>query len=103
MVQSNVQKDKGHLGTFETEKLVIPQFRQVVSKLQPGEISEPFKTDYGYHIVLLESRNSQRTLTLENDWAQIENMALNFKMEKEYSSWITELRKTVPIDIRDII
>jgi peptidyl-prolyl cis-trans isomerase SurA len=99
----NVQKDKGHLGTFETEKLVIPQFQTVVAKLKPGEISEPFKTDYGYHIVLLEKRNPQHTLTLENDWAQIENIALNHKMEKEYATWISELKKSIAIDIRNII
>jgi len=99
----NVQKDKGHLGTFETEKLVIPQFQTIVAKLKPGEISEPFKTDYGYHIVLLEKRNPQHTLTLENDWAQIENIALNHKMEKEYAAWISELKKSIAIDIRDII
>ncbi|MEJ2053867.1 MAG: peptidylprolyl isomerase [Calditrichaceae bacterium] len=96
----NVKKDHGYLGTFETDKLVIPEFQNVVKNLKPGEISQPFKTEYGYHIVLLNDRNSSRKLSLENDWAKIEDIALNFKMEKEYQKWIAELKERIPIDIR---
>ncbi len=95
----NVTKDKGHLGVFEMDKLVIPQFKEVISKLKAGEISEPFKTDFGYHIVRLNSKQEKRKLTLENDWQQIEQMALNHKMEKKYKKVIEELKKSVPIEI----
>jgi len=99
----NVQKDKGHLGTFETEKLIIPEFKTIVKNLKSGDISEPFKTEFGYHIVLLDDRLSERRISLENDWAKIEEISLNFKMEKEYKSWIEELKRNVPIDIRNIM
>jgi len=95
----NVEKDKGMLGVFETGKMVIPQFKTVVETLKPGEISEPFKTDYGYHIVFLKERIMARRLTLENDWQRIQEMALNFKMEKEYIRWIEDLKKDVSIDM----
>lgn len=96
----NVAQDKGHLGVFEVDKLVIPEFKKVVSNLKPGEISQPFKTDFGYHIVRLEDRQGGRDLSLESDWQRIEEFALNMKMEKEYRKWIENLRGTVPIDIR---
>lgn len=35
------------------------EFREVVFSLEVGEISEPFKTDFGYHIVLLEKIRGQ--------------------------------------------
>jgi len=95
----NVQKDRGFLGEFETDKLIIPEFKTIVRGLQPGEISEPFKTEFGYHIVLLIKRNPERKITLENDWAKIEEVALNFKMEKEYHKWIDELKMSIPIEI----
>ncbi len=97
----NVKKDKGHLGTFEVDKLQIPAFRSVVAKLKPGEISEPFKTEYGYHIVRLNAREPARILTLENDWEQIEQMALNFKMQKEYQKWLQELKQHIYIKINE--
>ncbi len=96
----NVVQDKGHLGVFEVNKLVIPEFKKVVSNLKPGEISQPFKTDFGYHIVRLEDRQEERNLSLESDWQRIEEFALNMKMEKEYRNWIENLKETVPIDIR---
>ena len=97
----NVQKDRSMLGEFETDKLIIPEFQTIVKGLQPGEISEPFKTEFGYHIVLLNKRNAARTISLDDDWAKIEEVALNFKMEKEYQKWIEELKKSIPIEIRE--
>lgn len=99
----NVQKDKGNLGVFEAERLIIPQFKTEIAKLQPGEISEPFKTEFGYHIVRLNDRISQRPLSLENDWQRIQEIALNFKMEQEYKKWIEELKENIPIEIRNIL
>ncbi len=97
----NVSKDKGHLGVFELDKLQIPQFRQVLAEMKPGDISEPFKTDYGYHIVKLNDRQEAHTLTLENDWEQIEQMALNFKMQKEYQKWLEQLKKEIFVKINE--
>jgi peptidyl-prolyl cis-trans isomerase SurA len=38
---------------------MVPEFDAVVFNLQEGEISDPFKTDFGYHIALLEKRRGQ--------------------------------------------
>jgi peptidyl-prolyl cis-trans isomerase SurA len=38
---------------------MVKDFRQVAFSLQEGEVSEPFKTDYGYHIVTLEKIRGQ--------------------------------------------
>ena len=99
----NVKDDKGMLGTFEVDKMVLPQFREQVKKLKPGEVSEPFKTEFGYHIVYLKERHKEHHFTLETDWQQIEQFALNHKMEKEYRKWIEELKKEVAIEIKENI
>jgi len=38
---------------------MVKEFRQVAFALQEGEISEPFKSDFGYHIVTLEKIRGQ--------------------------------------------
>ncbi|MEM6517494.1 MAG: peptidylprolyl isomerase [Bacteroidota bacterium] len=38
---------------------MVKEFRDVAFSLQEGEISEPFETDFGYHIVLLEKVRGQ--------------------------------------------
>ena len=93
----NVEKDKGNLGDWETDKLAIPAFKEIIDKLNPGEVSTPFKTDYGYHILKLNWRKEPRQLTLENDWDQIQQIALNHKIELEYVKWMEKLRKEIPV------
>jgi len=96
----NVYKDNGNLGTFEMETLKIPEFKEVVAGLKPGDMSEPFRTSYGYHIVKLNNRIEKRKLNLENDWERIREMALNVKIDKEYKKWIDDLKTEVPIELR---
>jgi len=96
----NAAEDKGSLGVWEVEKLAIPAFKTVVIKLSAGDISDPFKTEYGYHILTLNARNPERKLTLENDWEQIQQITLNYKMEKEYAKWIEKIKQDIPIEYR---
>ena len=49
-VDSGSAKRDGNLGYFTKGKMV-KQFEQVAFKLQIGEISEPVKTEFGYHII----------------------------------------------------
>ncbi len=37
----------------------VPEFRDMVNRLQPGQLSEPFRTSHGWRIVQLEDRRSQ--------------------------------------------
>lgn len=38
---------------------MVKEFREVAFSLQEGEISEPFKTDFGYHIIMLDKIRGQ--------------------------------------------
>jgi peptidyl-prolyl cis-trans isomerase SurA len=96
----NIQKDLGHLGVFEEGGFQIKEFEAAIKNLNPGEISQPFRTEFGYHIVLLNKRNEARKFSLKNDWEQIEQWALQNKREKEFASWLTELRSEIPVVIR---
>ena len=94
----NVKEDKGRLGIWEIDKLAIEAFKRVVQSLQVGEISEPFKTEYGYHILRLNDHKPAKQMSLEENWEQIEQIALNFKMEKEYANWIVKIKEEIPIE-----
>jgi len=49
-VDSGSAKRDGNLGYF-TKGMMVKQFEEVAFKLQIGEISEPVKTEFGYHII----------------------------------------------------
>ncbi|OBQ56435.1 peptidylprolyl isomerase [Tamlana sp. s12] len=51
---------KGGKYTLNKKKpKMVKEFRQVAFSLEEGQISEPFKTDYGYHIIMLEKIRGQ--------------------------------------------
>lgn len=58
----------GDLGTFRHGQMV-PQFDQVAFTLPVGQVSEPVKTQFGYHLIKIESRT---TKTFEEAKPQIE-------------------------------
>ncbi|WP_400077860.1 peptidylprolyl isomerase [Winogradskyella sp. R77965] len=53
-------KPKGGLYTLNRKQpRMVKEFRDVAFSMQEGEISEPFETEYGYHIILLEKIRGQ--------------------------------------------
>ncbi|MDZ7364097.1 MAG: peptidylprolyl isomerase [candidate division KSB1 bacterium] len=89
----------GDLGWFEAEQLQVPAFREAAQTLQPGEISPPLKTQYGFHLVRLEERRDPRQLTLDQDWQQIHELAMNAKGEKIFQNWVNALKKQMYIRV----
>ena len=49
-IDSGSAKKDGNLGYF-TKGMMVKAFEEVAFKLQIGEISEPVKTEFGYHII----------------------------------------------------
>jgi hypothetical protein len=57
-------KRGGDLGFFEKGRMV-PQFEQAAFSMKPGQISEPVKTDYGYHIIYVEQHETARKIEFD--------------------------------------
>ncbi len=49
-IDSGSAKKDGNLGYF-TRGMMVKPFEEIAFKLQIGEISEPIKTEFGYHII----------------------------------------------------
>ena len=93
-------KEKGgDLGWFEVPQLQVQEFREAVLRLNPGEISEPIKTQFGYHLVLLNEKEAARKLDLEKDWEQIANFARAHKRNKEFQKWVEKIKQDLYIKI----
>lgn len=90
-------EDGGYLGEFEFNQLqqMAPEFSYVLNNLKPGEISEPVKTQYGFHILKLHDRSRARQLRFEEDYDRLKEMALNFKKQKRLNEWLGEKRQEV--------
>ena len=96
----NVQQDRGRLGVFEEGGFQIKEFENAIQDLNIGDISAPFKTDFGYHIVKLNNRQDARQFSLSEDWEKIEQWALQDKREKDFNNWLAELRQEIPVVVK---
>lgn len=67
-------KEKGgDLGWFDPKDMV-PEFAAAVRSLEPGKISAPVRTQYGWHIIQIQDRKSGKPPALDSVKPQIENM-----------------------------
>ena len=78
---------------------VVPEFQAVMSKLPVGEISQPFKTAFGWHIILVEDRR-QRDETLTHRQKKAREIIFRRKAEEELELWIRRLRSNAYVELR---
>lgn len=90
----------GNLGWIEIVTFQDKSFLKVSQSLKIGEISQPFETNFGFHILKLNDKRDQRKLTLKEDWQAVENMALRQKQFKEMEKWIAQIRSKFYVDVR---
>jgi len=98
-----VEINKGHPGWIILEDVKVPEFISAIRNLEVGEISQPFRTQFGVHIIRLNDKRTKHTLTLEDDWDQVEQMALLYKKNREFNKWLEELKQKMHIEIKDTI
>ena len=90
----------GHLGLFEIDNLQEKEFKNAIETIDVGEISKPFKTKFGWHILRLNKREEARQVSLKQDWDLIQSWALNMKRQREFEKWMDEIRKNVFVDVK---
>ncbi|MCG9683828.1 peptidylprolyl isomerase SurA [Vibrio sp. Isolate23] len=88
---------QGELG-YQTSDLYVPEFKHQVDTLPVGQISEPFKTVHGWHIVeVMDRREVDRTdSALKNKAYRI---IFNRKFNEEASAWLQEIRASAFVEI----
>jgi len=66
----------GHLGTFRKEDMVAP-FSEKAFSMQAGEVSEPVRTQFGWHLIKVDKVNPASEQTLEEASAAIRKTLTN--------------------------
>jgi hypothetical protein len=70
-------------------------------KLAVGEVSEPFRTSMGVHIVKLEAREAGSVLPLNTVAPRIKDELLNKALEERFAKWMkTDLRRKHRVDVK---
>lgn len=88
----------GELGWSEPE-VFVPAFRDTLNRLAVNEISEPFRTEHGWHIAqVLEKRTVDATADKKRQ--QVYRMIFNRRYSEEATNFLRELRNDAHIEVR---
>ena len=77
----------------------VPEFQQVMDALEPGQVSEPFRSRFGWHLVQVLERR-QRDATDEALREQARQLVLQRKLEEASAAWVRRLREEAYVEIR---
>lgn len=87
--------DLGWISPGET----VPAFERAMSELKDGQISDPVRSEYGYHLIqVLGHRESQVNGDQERNLAMQELRSR--KAEQQYRDWLQQLRDSAYVDYR---
>jgi peptidyl-prolyl cis-trans isomerase C len=86
----------GDLGYF-TKDQMVPEFADVAFKLDKGQVSDPVKTQFGWHIIKVEDKRTKPVPEYDKVKDQIEA----FVQRKAQAEYIGKLRETAKIERMD--
>jgi peptidyl-prolyl cis-trans isomerase C len=89
----------GSLGSF-TRGRMVPEFEKAAFELNVGEISEPVKTQFGYHLIQLDEKSEGNMKTLEEARPTIAENISHQKQNEKYISSVTELKNKYKVEIK---
>jgi peptidyl-prolyl cis-trans isomerase C len=86
----------GDLGFFMSGQMV-PAFDSVSFALAPGQVSDPVKTQFGYHIIKVEEKRPAGTLDFDEISAQVIQKLQQDRVNERVTEFLAEQREKVEI------
>ena len=93
-------KQGGDLGFFAKEQMV-PEFANVAFSAKPNTVSDVVKTQFGYHIILVQDRKAAGTTSFEKAKSNIKEFMTRDKQIKALDELATAAKKKAKIEFME--
>jgi peptidyl-prolyl cis-trans isomerase SurA len=78
---------------------LVPEFREVMANAPQGEVTRPFKTQYGWHVLEVLGRRATDSTEQARE-QQAMNVLRNRKYDEELQSWLRQIRDEAYVEIK---
>ena len=92
-------KEGGDLGTLRRGEL-SGEIEEQILALRPGEMSRPYRSQLGYHVFRLESKESLDGEALQRVRQQVREILYRQKYDARMDAWIKEIKQRAIIEVR---
>lgn len=94
----SAKQNSGDLNFFSKEQMV-PEFSEAAFKMQKGEISDPVKSQFGFHVIQVTDRKDAETMTLESVKPRLLAFLTQRMRDTQVEKLIKELREKAEVKI----
>ncbi len=94
-------KKGGKLGSIGRNSRMAPAFEEKAFSLEVGEVSEPVKTQFGYHLIKVTDKKKAEGEEYEKQKEKLKQKLVNQKKQKEFETWLNNVREEAEIEIKD--
>jgi foldase protein PrsA len=88
--------DGGDFGYF-TKGEMAEEFEKAAFEMEINKVSNPVKTDFGYHIIKVTDKKAAKSATFEDHKGKIKELLFDEKIQAEYPNWLEEKKSEYDI------
>jgi peptidyl-prolyl cis-trans isomerase C len=89
----------GSLGHFG-RGMMVPEFEEAAFSLEQGVLSQPVKTQFGYHLIIVDHKHGAGEKPLSEVKGQITQMLVQEKQNKTYMNFVEGLQNKYKVEIK---